>query len=190
MMHFILQNDGCGYWNGWTWTVDIECARVFTGDTSSVKLPPEPCKIVGLIMGEQYPPNGKIFNRVQQLMTEVFGDLSPLVELNASAYCDPCIEFDGVLAIYWSDDTRIVTGLTPTLQPGYQICVITHDPGVMYHRDGSGTPPSSDTEDVGKPHRTLELAMAEVVKLVAEVALNDFLDYENDMQEAERVATN
>lgn len=157
--------------NNFQLTTKIKEAQLFEscGFNSSIKFIP--------VKVQEYPQNEVIINRVVHLIESVFGQ--SVFTLHTGSYTDPAIETDNVM-LYWNEHTRIIKEYAdePVLIPGYQLSTVSYDPGVMYHKDGSGTPPSCDYNDVGKPHKNLESAVKEMVKLIAEIRLCQILDSE------------
>jgi hypothetical protein len=62
----------------------------------------------------------------------------------------------------------------------WEIQLIVHDPGVRYHSDGTGTPPSDDYKDIMQDIRQgdiLQVTICELVKLMVNGLAEDY-DYE------------
>jgi hypothetical protein len=98
------------------------------------------------------------FSTVQKAMLDIFGlkakpdgTMAPnvSVELTAEEGMDePMITIDGWLYVMESEmDKETITKTVKV--PAWELSYAHYDPGVRYHRDGSGTPPSVDVVDIG-----------------------------------------
>ena len=116
----------------------------------------------------------QLAEQAKPLLRAVFGPDRVLVEVNETdEYFDGMITFDGVVGLSGDAETNL-----------FQVTTIAYVPGVMYHNDGSGTPPDVDVTEVGVP-TTFVMAMVEVVKLLAANSLCSYLDAEADKDAAE-----
>lgn len=52
---------------------------------------------------------------------------------------------------------------------GFLFCYRVDDPGVMYHRDGSGTPPSSDMIEAKGSYDTINECTIALIKFIIEI---------------------
>lgn len=126
----------------------------------------------------------KLEERTAQLLkaagiedTKVISDHSELSE--------PFIEFDGTgIGIYVTHYDRAailniaakISGTTREL--GYQVYSTSYDPGVMYHPDGSGTPPSTDIEDADDITEHLDDAIVSAIVIMVRERISQHIDRE------------
>lgn len=120
----------------------------------------------------------KLAERAKQLVDVAFGEGKVTIEATETdKFFDGSVTFNGEFGIMEID---IEAGVTKKQVRAYQVYAMTYIPGVMYHRDGSGTPPDMDVNDVGEPHLRFDDAVVAVLKLVLDSRLSDFLVAEDE----------
>ena len=65
---------------------------------------------------------------------------------------------------------------------GWSFSTLVHDAGVRYHRDGSGTPPSSEFVDHGKIYWSEEAVFMAVIKQFAEYRIAEIQESLREME--------
>jgi len=123
--------------------------------------------------------------RVKQLVAEAGLTVEVKEDCPDPTYYDPRIELGdsgiGVslaeTARVWLKNEKDGTQLVVT----YQAFATTYDPGVMYHSDGSGTPPSEDYVELGEESSNADQPIVEAIKAYVESRLNQLFDHEADV---------
>ena len=104
-----------------------------------------------------------------------------------SNLCDPFIEFDGtgigVLithydkpALVWDHWDNEKGGTVRAL--AYQPYTTYYHPGVMYHPDGSGTPPETDIEDADDITEHLDEAITSAIVLLVRERISQHIEHD------------
>lgn len=124
---------------------------------------------------------GEHLDRARFIVEKLCGpDIYQVTLEGDGKYTDYSVVIDGGVCVYWNEDTLIpnpsfnnkIVGHTQ----GYQVQTIHYDPGVMYHRDGSGTPPDWDYNDVGELIGSFEHAVLKALQIVMEDRLEGILE--------------
>lgn len=166
------------YWGGQEW-VPLSEAVVFYNDKeaisryisiASVCIP----EYIEVPCVDEYKSIAQVKDRIWQIFLAVFGeDVTHAMNDNNI----DCINIRG-FSVFFNEDTRVLTErlydgkIRPVLVPGYQL-VYTKSYGGSYD-----SPPDADYADIGKPYEILDNAIIELVKLVAENAVQNFLESE------------
>ena len=100
-------------------------------------------------------------------------DLSFEIKLDLQDGFDPCLAIGP--ALVWVDDIEIDGIKGETTTAGFVLGYETYDPGVRYHADGSGTPPSTDLAEV-KTARTANEAARKAFLLAFSLILDGAIE--------------
>lgn len=120
----------------------------------------------------------KLAERAKQLAAVAFGEGKVTIEsTETDKFFDGGVTFNGEIGIF---EVEIEAGITKKQVSAYQVYTMTYIPGVMYHKDGSGTPPDMDVNDVGEPHRKFDDAVVAALRLVLDKRMEDFLVAEDE----------
>ena len=72
------------------------------------------------------------------------------------------------------------------IKPHYGFSLWTQDPGVRYHKDGSGTPPSDDLVDYNETFRSMLKLLQNVAKFLNQInvsnAEENWLEYDMELE--------
>lgn len=148
---------------------------------------------------EVSPRLNEAFKQVQEAMIAIFGYCKdwknkrkwiPKVSVELVVDGDDhSILVDGWL--YIMDSTQDVTkdmtlGKAKRTVPCWALSYVVHDPGVRYHKDGSGTPPSDDLFDCNPPTTTGIYHAVEVLSnMIVKNHCNALAEYALEKQQSE-----
>lgn len=128
----------------------------------------------------------KLAERAKQLADVAFGEGKVTIEsTETDKFFDGGVTFNGEIGIM---EVEAEVFITKKKVSAYQVYTMTYVPGVMYHKDGSGTPPDMDVNDVGEPHGKFDDAVVAALRLVLDKRMEDFLVAEDEDRFAKDLA--
>jgi len=112
--------------------------------------------------------------RVEHLLSKVFGEKAPSVEINGDDHTDWSIDIDSWVSLYRpldpEDDIAVQKGVV-NLGP-WQVAEMHYSPGSREIQ------PDVSVDDVGEPHRSLDYAFIAACKLVVAEIVSSVLEEE------------
>jgi hypothetical protein len=97
---------------------------------------------------------------------------------SAENLCDPSIDIIGVSVAAVEIEVQAISGPVPV--QAFQVYTVEYIPAMRGPNGDPGDPPDEDTKEHGEPHRSFDVAMVEVIKLLVENELNSFMESEGD----------
>lgn len=112
---------------------------------------------------------------IQGMLVAVFSDQAKINFECEDPFGDPMVEVDGIY-LSLSDEGD---------PPLWCVGAIVHDPGVRYHKDGSGTPPSDDYVSISEHGRDFDGALRAFIAEIVNQRIKSYEEYLGEQQLAE-----